>query len=77
MTDSEARAILQLNPGYTPEDLKRAYRVLAKKTHPDAGGSSEEFLKVKAAYDALTSKQNEVLAVILTHDSLFNVVRVN
>jgi len=29
-----------------------AYRALARKTHPDAGGSEAEFIRVQAAYEA-------------------------
>lgn len=36
-----------------PEEIKKAYRKRAKKTHGDAGGSDEEFREVKACYDLL------------------------
>lgn len=35
----------------TVKDVKRVYRQLAKMTHSDTGGSDEEFIKVKKAYD--------------------------
>ena len=34
-------------------DIKIAYRTLAKKHHPDFGGSNEAFIKVQQAYEAL------------------------
>lgn len=34
-------------------DLKKVYRKLSAKYHPDAGGSHEDFLKIHAAYEAL------------------------
>ena len=36
-----------------PEEVKRAYRRRAKQTHPDAGGKTEEFQAVAAAYQVL------------------------
>ena len=50
---SESYDILQIEPPITPEDLKRAYRKMSLKTHPDKGGSNEAFIKVKNAYDHL------------------------
>ena len=34
-------------------DLKKVYRKLSAKYHPDAGGTHEDFLKIHAAYEAL------------------------
>ena len=34
-------------------EIHRAYKLLAKRTHPDAGGSEEAFLRITAAHDAL------------------------
>jgi hypothetical protein len=36
------------------EELKAAYRSRAKETHPDRGGSAEEFRRVNEAYEQLT-----------------------
>lgn len=36
-------------------EIKRAFRKLAKTTHPDVGGSKELFLKITQARDALIS----------------------
>ena len=33
--------------------IKSAFRVIAKKTHPDVGGSHEKFIKITQARDAL------------------------
>lgn len=38
---------------YTKADLKRAYHQQAKKVHPDAGGTKEEFQKLSKAYELL------------------------
>lgn len=51
----EPRSILGLPDGFTPDQLKDAYRNAVRKAHPDHGGSHDEFLKVQAAYDHLRS----------------------
>lgn len=48
-----AQAVLGLNGGWSLEDLKKAYRGLAFKCHPDRGGDAESFKRVKAAFDYL------------------------
>lgn len=44
-------AQLGLLPPYTVDDVRQAYLELAKKTHPDAGGSADEFSRVQQAYE--------------------------
>lgn len=39
------------------KDIKRAYRKLASKHHPDKGGDKGEFQKIQAAYDTLSDPQ--------------------
>jgi curved DNA-binding protein CbpA len=34
-------------------EIHRAYKLLAKRAHPDGGGSQEAFLRISAAHDAL------------------------
>lgn len=36
---------------YSESDVRAAYRRLAKATHPDQGGSHEEFLTLRQAYE--------------------------
>ena len=50
---SEYYDILQIEPPVNYDDLKKAYRKMSLKTHPDKGGSSDDFIKVKNAYEDL------------------------
>jgi hypothetical protein len=43
--------VLGLLPPVTVEDVKQAYRSKVKSTHPDAGGSEQEFQLVQQAFD--------------------------
>lgn len=47
--------ILRLDPGADEEEIDRAYRRRVKETHPDLGGTAEEFRAVRAAYEQLES----------------------
>lgn len=53
--------ILGLQQGASEEEIKKAYRKLAMKYHPDTTScdSNEQFLKIKEAYQALTSETNQ------------------
>ncbi len=45
----------------TPDEIKKAYRKLAKKNHPDVGGDPEIFKKISHSYEILsdpTKKEN-------------------
>jgi len=37
----------------TPDEIKRAFRKLASKNHPDKGGDTKKFQEIQAAYDVL------------------------
>ena len=38
----------------TPDDIKKSYRKLASKHHPDKGGDVEKFKRMKLAYEVLS-----------------------
>jgi DnaJ-class molecular chaperone len=48
---------LGINKDATPEDIKKAYRSLASKHHPDKGGDTATFQKVQEAYATLSDPQ--------------------
>lgn len=47
--------VLGLSPGASEEEVKKAYRKLASKHHPDKGGDTAKFQEIQAAYEAITS----------------------
>ena len=46
----------------TPEDLKRQYRRLCKKYHPDKGGSDETQKQINAEYQQALEQLSEITA---------------
>jgi curved DNA-binding protein len=49
--------ILGISANATTDEIKAAYRKLAKDNHPDVGGNQDKFLEIKQAYDTLTNTQ--------------------
>lgn len=47
--------ILGVTEQSSPDEIKRAYRKLAKENHPDKGGDEELFKKISLAYDTLSN----------------------
>lgn len=53
--------VLGLDKTATPEEIKKAYKKLAKMHHPDAGGDEEMFKKINEAYAILSdAPQKEI-----------------
>lgn len=50
-------ADLGIKADASPEEIKQAYRKRARETHPDHGGSEEEFQKVNAANIVLSDPE--------------------
>jgi DnaJ-domain-containing protein 1 len=48
------REILGVGQNATPQQIKKAYRTLAQKWHPDReGGDAEQFIRIQEAYEML------------------------
>ncbi len=52
-----ALAVLGLPPNATPQQIKRRYRALAKRYHPDRGGDRQQMQRIIAAYELLAKEQ--------------------
>jgi DnaJ-domain-containing protein 1 len=53
----QALGVLGLPPNATRQQIKRRYRALAKKHHPDRGGDQQEMRRIIAAYELLMKDQ--------------------
>ena len=51
--------ILGVNQNSTPDEIKKAYRSLANKHHPDKGGDQARFKDISVAYDTLGDAQKK------------------
>ncbi len=49
---------LGIEKSATAKEIKKAYRTMSKKHHPDAGGSKEAFGKVADAYATLSNEES-------------------
>jgi curved DNA-binding protein len=50
---------LGLNRGASQEDIKKAYRSMAMKHHPDRGGDEKKFKEIEEAYRTLSDPQKK------------------
>jgi DnaJ-domain-containing protein 1 len=53
----QALAVLGLPPNATRQQIKRRYRALAKRYHPDRGGNQRQMQRIIAAYEFLMKDQ--------------------
>ncbi|KAJ1151958.1 hypothetical protein NDU88_004737 [Pleurodeles waltl] len=50
--------VLGLDPGATVSEIKKQYRLLSLKFHPDKGGDEVMFMRIAKAYAALTDEES-------------------
>lgn len=51
-------AILRVSSTASDTEIKSAYRIRVKETHPDVGGDAEEFKLVQTAYEVLSKPES-------------------
>lgn len=51
--------ILELENNADNDSIKKSFRTLSKKHHPDKGGSNESFTLINEAYDVLTNNKEQ------------------
>lgn len=52
--------ILGVDRRSTEDEIKKAYRKMAIKLHPDRGGSQEDFIKLQEAWEDYKNNKNKV-----------------
>ena len=55
--DPQLLSLLGLSAYANSQDIKRRYRELAKKYHPDHGGDAEKFIELLGVYERLKGEQ--------------------
>ena len=55
--DVELLSVFGLNPGASADDIKKRFRELAKKYHPDRGGDNDKMIELIEAYNKLINKE--------------------
>lgn len=64
--------ILGVSEDCTKNDIKKKYRELVKKTHPDKGGKTEIFEMIVTAYETLIDNETRK-----EYDRLCNILKIN
>jgi curved DNA-binding protein CbpA len=62
--------LLQVDVGADPEVIRAAYRILARKHHPDIGGSIERMAEINRAYGVLADPASRA-----TYDRVWRLLR--
>ncbi len=59
MKKQKAYELLGLSSDASEDEVKSAFRNMAKKHHPDKGGDEEKFKEINEAYQILTNSKND------------------
>jgi molecular chaperone DnaJ len=59
MSKKDYYEVLGLKKSATGDEIKKAYRKLAKEHHPDKGGSEDKFKEISEAYDTLSDSDKK------------------
>ena len=59
MQRQQALRVLGLPPTASPDQIKRRYRALAKRYHPDRGGDQRQMQRIIAAYECLAKEHQK------------------
>ena len=61
MDNKSLYEILGLGPGASADEVKKAFRKIAIKAHPDKGGDPEKFRTYTEAYEILSNPEKKEL----------------
>jgi len=80
MNFNEAKILLELPDNFNNETVKQNYHQLSLKHHPDKGGDTQTFVKIKQAYEFLTKNKvpkeniinlNDIFRTFINGNNLF------
>lgn len=57
VSNSKYYEVLGVDKTASPDEIKKAFRKLAMKEHPDKGGNIEKFQEIQGAYEVLSDKE--------------------
>lgn len=71
VADTKLYTTLGVNPDASDNEIKKAYRKLAMKYHPDKGGDPDKFKEISAAFEILSdpNKKNKYDRFGVTNDN--------
>jgi len=69
---SDPYKILGVDPNISDDELKKAYKRLTMKYHPDRGGSEEKFKEITDAYEKIKNQKKNTENITFTYnESIF------
>ena len=58
--------VLGLSEDASIEEVEESYKKKVKEKHPDVGGSSDEFIRIKRAYEVITEEHQQSESIDLS-----------